>query len=60
MGEGEDVFRQLHPVVAGVDGAADTSCGCVNWQAIPPRNGLTEADVVLCSLIFFIRYEYTL
>lgn len=37
MGKREDVFRQLHSVVAGVDGTADTSCGCVDGQEIPPR-----------------------
>lgn len=60
VGEGEDVFRQLHSVVAGVDGAADSACGCVNWQAIPPLYALGGPIVVCESLIFFIRYEYTL
>ena len=66
MGECENVFRQLHAVVAGVERAGDTARCRVDWHPVPPpRIGLAEADVVLCSLIvlifkhlYFILYLY--
>jgi hypothetical protein len=36
VGQREDVFGQLHTVVAGVERAADTAIGGVDWQVIPP------------------------
>ena len=58
MGQCEDVFGQLHPVVAGVERAGDASRCDVDWQAVPPLKGLAVADVVLCSLIVVILYQY--
>lgn len=55
VGESEDVFWQLHAVVAGVERAGAASSGGVDWQQIPPPcNGLTEAEVVRCNLIVVI------
>lgn len=36
VGQREDVFRQLHSVVAGVERAADAAIGGVDRQEIPP------------------------
>ena len=58
MGEREDVLWQLHPVVTGVERAGDTARCTINRQEVPPRKALTGADVVLCSLIVFIFYQY--
>lgn len=60
MGEREDVLGQLHPVVTGVERAGDTARCTINRQEVPPRKALTGADVVLCSLIVFIFYQYHL
>ena len=56
MGQREDVFGQLHTVVAGVERAGDTTRCRVDWQQIPPRIGLAVADVVRCSLINLILH----
>ena len=58
MGQCEDVFWQLHSVVAGVDGAGATACRSIDWQEVPPLKGLAVADVVLFSLIVIIFYQY--
>ena len=47
MGQREDVFGQLHAVVAGIEGAGDTAQCDIDWQAVPPPlKGLAVADVV--------------
>ena len=53
----EDVFGQLHAVVAGVERAGASSSGNIDRQEIPPRIGLAVADVVCCNLIVFILYN---
>ena len=58
MGEREDILWQLHPVVTGVERAGASSCRGVDGEEVPPRKALTGADVVLCSLIVFILYQY--
>ena len=58
MGEREDILGQLHSVVTGVECAGASSCRGVDGEEVPPRKALTGADVVLCSLIVFIFYQY--
>ena len=60
MGKREDIFGQLHPVVAGVECAGDASCCRVDRQEVPPLKCLTVADVVCRSLIVFMLYQYHL
>ena len=58
MGKREDVFWQLHSVVAGVERTGDAARCRIDWQQVPPLKGLMCADVVLCSLIVVILYQY--
>lgn len=58
MGQREDVFWQLHTVVAGIERAGAASCRDIDRQEVPPRIGLAVAAVVCRSLIVFILYHY--
>lgn len=60
MGQCEDVFWQLHPVVAGVERAGAASCRSIDGHEVPPRIGLAVAAVVCRSLIVFIFYQYAM
>ena len=58
--EREDVFGQLHTVVAGVERTGAAACRGIDRQEVPPKKCLAVADVVCDNLIVFIFYKYAL